>query len=263
MQHRQRTRVEPSGKHHTNGDVGNKLTLDCRSQQSSRLLSGLLNRLPCDPITGRKLAEVALVNHPRLRVDLEPRTGRQLPDSGKRGACTGNVVQAEVMVQGLNIDLGTESGHFQQGLDLGGKPETPVVFEQEQWLDPERITGQQQLLPTAVPGRQSKHPVEFFQRGGTGPFEKMQHHFGVRPGAKWSSFLLEVLLLFQLPEVVQLAVPHQRRGSRRASHRLTTGGRQVDDTESPMSQSASSVPGQSLIVRSTMDQPCRHPFECL
>src|SRR4051794_18732938 len=91
------------------------------------------------------------VSGPAIGLDDQPMRGRQFADRGKRGARRGYVLQAQVIVEGGQINAPVDAGPGQDGLDLRSENQNVAGATPIERLLAEAIADEQQLAGGAVP----------------------------------------------------------------------------------------------------------------
>src|SRR5436190_15787609 len=128
---------------------------------------------------------------------------------------------------------------LEQRLELGSEEKRsasplPSVIE---WLLPKAITRQGQRPLLLVPHRERKHASGALQRLFDPPkIEAREKNFGVRMPAPVDAVTLTLKVSTELPIIVNFSVKAKDVTPRRREHRLMSGGRQVNDRQSPMAE---------------------------
>jgi len=164
--------------------------------------------------------------------DLQPGAGRQLVDVLDDATLVGDPVVEHRRHQGpgLHLQLGPDGAH--QRLQLRGEHHPVAPAADEEGLDPELVTGQEEMARALVEDGEGEHAPEPVEGGRPPPSPRLEHDLGV--GAGPEAHPGGGQLGPQLPVVVELAVVDQ--GQAVAAEGLGGGVGEVDDRQAPVGQ---------------------------
>ena len=126
-------------------------------------------------------------------------------------------------------------------------------------LDAKSVACDEQELLAFVPDGERKHAVDLFEETLSSLEVEMQQNFGVGGRAKAMTTLRQPL--GEAGVIVALAIVGDPHRPVLAAHRLMAGGRQVDDRQSAMAKSDIAAQHMAAVIRPSMRDQLRHPFE--
>ncbi len=244
--------VDPTGEEDPERHVAPQLEADGVGEERGHLLQalGLGHRL-------RLGVQVPVLEELRP-APLDPhRPARlELVDAAEHRPLGRHVADAHVGVEHLGVDLGPHPGDGEERLDLRGEGDAvrrPGVVER---LDPQPVAGEEEPAPRAVPEGEGEHAVQERQKGVAALLVEPQEDLGVGLGAEGAAARLQ--LLFELQEVVDLAVVGDRDRAVRGRHRPAAAPGGVEDGQPPVGEPERAVGEDPGVVRPAVDHPVRH-----
>src|SRR5436189_3295411 len=188
-------------------------------------------------------------------------TGKQLPHSREERVLAERGAVIEILMQHLPAGATLELLGGEDRLDLGSEDhEGPLVMVVKRF-DPEPITGEMELLLSAVPDRHREHPIELAECARAPLLESLERQFGVRTGPERNALRFEAA--FEFGEVVDFAVVDDGESSVIRSHRLMALGRKIDDAETRVPEARGGRDQGPAVVGSAVTQTHGHAGEGL
>ena len=131
---------------------------------------------------------------------------------------------------GRGVDLAAS----EKCLDLRCNPQGSTIISKIEWFDAERVTGQEQSLPSAVPDCEGVHSSEMVDHFGAAIRIHVQEHFGIAAGAEAITFVLQARAKF--PVVVDFAVEGNNQTPISSCHGLAAGFGEINDGKTAVSK---------------------------
>src|SRR5437667_609268 len=165
-----------------------------------------------------------------------------------------NISQRQIVVKGLEVKAPVNPVP-EQRFGLRCKDQAVREVRIVERLDAEPVAREEESMPTRIPERQGKHPVEPVNEALSLFFVEMNHDLGIGSRHELMPFRAEPLT--KLVEVVDLPIKNNPDRSVLVRDRLAPRI-EVDDGESSHSQPHRAVAVVSFVVRATMDKLTTH-----
>ena len=167
-----------------------------------------------------------------LAVDGDASGRRQLVDPLKQRARRGGDDEGQVVIERCQVDAPRHLRVLEDRLDLRAEQNPAGKHGVIEGLDADPIAHQEELPMTGVPDRQCEHALEAAHEVGSLFLIEMNECF--RVGARSVGVTLRLQLFPQAGVVVDLSVEGNPDRAVLVRHRLSAGGRQIDDRQPPV-----------------------------
>jgi hypothetical protein len=241
--------------------VGDELALDGLGEEPVELLAvlgvgELVSRL------GLGEVPIPVLDRAQLGVARTQRgmgAGGEHPHAVEERPVREQVLEREVLQQVLWRDTGAKGRVLDERLDLRTEQQVVAGARPVQRLDPVSIAGDEERALVAIPDGEGEHAVEALDAARAPLAVGEQHDLGV--GVRAKRVAARDQLVAQLAEVVEFAVVDDRQAPVLGTHRLVTGGRDVDHRQAPAGEADGTVDVRAVVVGATMDDRLAHELQ--
>ena len=255
-----RGRIDPAGKKRAQRHVGHH----ARSHRLAHVVQQF----------GRKVGRAAAA--PMAEIDIPPLhrrrgrrlvaqdlvvPGRELADAIQDRTVIGDVAPGKIIVDRQRIDLAPQERMGQQALELGSESHAAIAeLRGEKGFHPQAVARQHEFPAPGVVEREREHAVQARKALDAPARPGGQDHLGIAIGAELGALGLQ--LAAKLPEIVDLAIEHDRRTAIGRMHRLGRAG-DVDDRQPAVAQPDPRAGPDARPVWSAMGERVRHARDAL
>ena len=182
----------------------------------------------------------------------------QLPDSPENRTRAGNVAQREIVVEGLQVEIARQVAVDEERLDLGAEDDPIGQNRVVERLHAQTVARDQEAPAPCIPERERKHPVQPGDETVGIVFVEVCDH--LRVALRLEHVALGLQICSQGMEVVDLAVQDHPYALVFIRDRLGAG-LEIDDGETPDSQSGPAEDDVSVLVGATVDELFHHALD--
>ncbi|ESX44932.1 hypothetical protein [Mesorhizobium sp. LSHC440A00] len=201
------------------------------------------------------MPEAALLD--TLVGDLPQAGGRQALDAVEQAVAGIAALPGQPQGHLAAVDVARKTVAGEDRLVLRGEQDSLRRVGHRHRLDSKTVTRKPQRTAASVEIGEGKHPVEqrhgFF---GTPVMQGFENHFGIADGSKDDALRLQRFA--QRAVIVDLAIVDESAIAGRSQHRLTGGGRGIDDGKSAVTERQPIVVPAVMIVGAAMYQRLHH-----
>ena len=148
-------------------------------------------------------------------------SGQELEDAFGERVRSGDVVEAEVGVEGVEVDVAADLGMAEDRLHLRTEVNILSAARVVERFDSHAITGENESLTGFAPDSEREHSAQFFDAGCVPLDEGVKDDFSVAGGGELVTEADELVAKFDV--VVDLAVEDQGNVIVVGTHRLRSG----------------------------------------
>ena len=149
-------------------------------------------------------------------------SGQELENTVGECVGSGNVVEAEIGVEGVEVDAAPDLGVAEDRLHLRAEVDVPSAARVVEGFDSHAVAGENESLTGFAPDSEGEHSAQFFDAGRVPLDEGVKNDFGVAGGGELVTETEELVAEFDV--VVDLPVENQGELMVAGTHRLRSSG---------------------------------------